>query len=488
VRRLSGTGRLAIALSVAAALLVPLVAVAASLGHHDRSPSAAPSFQRDVAPILREKCTGCHQVGGIAPFSLETPRQAQKWAQAIGAAVAARIMPPWPPGPASPDYVGQETRQLTAGQRSTIVRWTKAGGRASGPRVGKLPAAKTEVRAGERLLNLMMPSTYRPRAKAGATDDYRCFLLDPKLADDAYATSASIVPGARSIVHHVILFRIAGTAGPAARRLDAASPGQGWSCFGGIGVASGGMSDLESLDNAPWISAWAPGWGTGRMPDGTGVPMPKGSLVVMQVHYNLLNGYARDRSRTVLTLAPASAGLEAMQTVLLPAPVELACVKGEKGRLCNRDSALADIGRKYGSTAAFVPGGLLFICGQNAANPKPSTTSTCSRKLDRSATIHAVAGHMHLLGKSIRVELNPGTANARVLLDIPDWNFHWQNAYTLEQAVEASPGDVLRVTCRYEPARRHHGGHGIPKTPRYVLWGEGTTDEMCLGLLQVTRG
>jgi hypothetical protein len=25
-------------------------------------------------------------------------------------------------------------------------------------------------------------------------------------------------------------------------------------------------------------------------------------------------------------------------------------------------------------------------------------------------------------------------------------------------------------------------------TPRYVLWGEGTTDEMCLGLLLVAPG
>ncbi len=482
------TSRVILGAAVVAALLVPLVAVAASRGDGDREPAAAPSFRRDVAPILREKCTGCHQVGGIAPFSLESARQAQRWSQAIGAAVGARVMPPWPPGQASPDYIGQETRQLTARQRATIQAWAKAGGRASGPGPGKPPAVETDVRPGERLLSMTMASTYTPRAKGGATDDYRCFLLDPKLTEDSYATSAGIQPGARSIVHHVILFRIAAAAAPAARQLDSASPGVGWSCFGGIGVMSGGMSDLESLDNAPWIAAWAPGWGTGRLPDGTGVPLPKGSLVVMQVHYNLLNGHANDRSRAVLTVAPGSADLDSMQTVLLPAPVELACVKGEKGRLCKRDAALADLGRKYGSTAAFVPGGLLFVCGQNAASPKPSTTSTCARKLDRSATIHAVAGHMHLLGKSIRLELNPGTANARVLLDIPNWDFHWQNAYTLAHPVEAKPGDVLRVTCKYEPARRHHGGHGIPRTPRYVLWGEGTTDEMCLGLLQVTRG
>jgi hypothetical protein len=134
------------------------------------------------------------------------------------------------------------------------------------------------------------------------------------------------------------------------------------------------------------------------------------------------------------------------------------------------------------------PGALLFFCGKDAANPKATKTSTCDRTLSRPATIHLVAGHMHLLGKSIRVELNPGTAGRKVLLDIPRWDFHWQNVYALEQAVEAKPGDVLRVTCRFDPMRRQHGGHGIPPTPRYVLWGEGTTDEMCLGLVQVVRG
>ena len=468
--------------AVAVALAVPLVAVAAVGG--GREPSAAPSFQRDVAPILREKCLGCHQVGGIAPFSLQSPKQAQKWAQAIGAAVQAKVMPPWPPGPASPDYVGEESRQLTGQQRSTLVRWAKAGGKASGPAVRKPPAPKVDVRPGERLLTLSMPVTYKPSAKTGITDDYRCFLLDPKLADDAYATSASIVPGARSVVHHVILFRISATAAPAAKELDAASAGAGWSCFGGIGIMGGGGG---SLDSAPWIAAWAPGWGSGRLPEGTGVSLPKGSLVVMQVHYNLANGRSPDRSRAMFTLAPP-AGLDALETVLLPAPVELACMKGEKGRLCSRDAALADLGRKYGSLAAVAPGALLFFCGKDAANPKPTKTSTCDRTLTRPTTIHLVAGHMHLLGASIRVELNPGRADAKVLLDIPRWDFHWQNVYELEDAVEASAGDVLRVTCRHEPERRRDGGHGIPTTPRYVLWGEGTADEMCLGVVQVVRG
>jgi hypothetical protein len=74
-----------------------------------------------------------------------------------------------------------------------------------------------------------------------------------------------------------------------------------------------------------------------------------------------------------------------------------------------------------------------------------------------------------------------------VLLDIPHWDFHWQGAYTLARPVEAKAGDVVRVTCRHDATKRHHG-EGVPRTPRYVLWGEGTTDEMCLGILQVTDG
>ena len=87
---------------------------------------------------------------------------------------------------------------------------------------------------------------------------------------------------------------------------------------------------------------------------------------------------------------------------------------------------------------------------------------------------------MHLLGRSIRVELNPGTDRARVLLDIPRWDFHWQGAYTLAEPVVAERGDTVRVTCRHDATLRDG-------EPRYVVWGEGTTDEMCLGVLQVTR-
>jgi hypothetical protein len=482
--------RLAVAAAALVALAIPLAALAATRGGETpTSGRAAPSFTREVAPIVAEKCAGCHRAGGIAPFPLETARQISSRASLIGAAVEARVMPPWPPGRRSPAYVGQSERTLSAAQRETILAWAKAGGKVDGP--ARRPQAPTtpEVREGEVLLDVRMPVAYRPSAAKGVTDDYRCFLLDPGLTGDASVTSARVEPGQPKVVHHVILFRIGPAQVAGAKRLDAGSSGPGWSCFGGTGLPAGeGAGVADSLDDASWVTAWAPGWGGDRLPEGTGIPLSAGSQIVMQVHYNLLNGRAADRSRALLTVAPAAAGLEPLRTLLLPGPVELACAKGETGKLCDRNEALFELSRKYGADSALVPAFLLYLCRGSAATPRPSAVSTCDRRISTPTTIHVAAGHMHLLGAAIRIELNPGTPRARVLLDIPRWDFHWQNGYTLARPVKAEPGDVVRVTCRHDVRKRTRGEDGIPKTHRYVLWGEGTTDEMCLGVLQVTRG
>lgn len=467
----------AAAVAAAAATVVVLPALA--------SRSSAPDFARDVAPIVRETCLGCHRDGGIAPFAFRTERDLASRAPLLVAALEQRRMPPWPPSARSPRYVGQAQRTLDDRERGTLLRWARSqlvrpGTARHGTAIGSAPAPTTAPKAGESRLDLAMPVAYRPSGANGSTDDYRCFLLDPKLTQGAFVTSARIVPGDAAIVHHVILYRIPQTSVAQATALDRGAPGAGWTCFGGPGVGGGTSGNPRGfLDDAGWIAAWAPGFGADRFREGTGVDLPAGSRVVMQVHYNLSNDVRPDRSRAVLTTVPATTQLTPVQTMLVAAPVELACRRGETGKLCDRSAALFDQIDRFGSEAALIPAGLLYLCGKNAANPVARAVSTCDRAFTRPVTIQGVGGHMHLLGRSIRVDLNPGTPRARLLLEIPDWNFHWQAVYQLSTPVQVGPGDVVRVTCRFDTSRRQGA-------PRYVLWGEGTTDEMCLGILQVT--
>ncbi|WP_155992082.1 hypothetical protein [Nocardioides sp. URHA0032] len=341
------------------------------------------------------------------------------------------------------------------------------------------PGKHLPLRAGERRMTLTMPSAYTPSAPTGTgTDDYRCFLLDPHLKKDVWLTGSNVLPGNPAVVHHVILFRVPPEKVAEAEAKDAESPDdQGWTCFGGTGLAG----DFSNIDDASWLAAWAPGGDETKVQDGYGVRLDAGSRIVMQVHYNLLKGSAPDVSSTELRWTNGKRDLTPLHTYLMPAPVEMPCRPDhDDGPLCDRDAAVADVMSRFGS-AGNTNSLLHLLCGTEA---KPSNTTSCTRTVGRGMTVIGVAGHMHLLGRSIRIEVDPDTPDARTILDIPVWNFDNQGTKPI-QPVHLDPFDTVRVTCHHVQWLRDvlPAFQGIPD--KYVIWGEGTTDEMCLGMLQV---
>jgi hypothetical protein len=341
-------------------------------------------------------------------------------------------------------------------------------------------AVKPEpLRAGETRRSLRIPKTYTPSAPHGVgTDDYRCFLLDPHLTRDTFLTGTFVKPDNRNVVHHVILYRADPDQVAAAKQLDAKDPGEGWTCFG-----DSGLPNSSDLDDAPWLGAWAPGATESVDAPGFGTPLAAGSQIVMQVHYNLLGGPGPDRSATLLRLAPGTEHLTPLTTMLLPAPVELPCRPGHTDNpLCDRDAAVADVIKRFGPVGN--TNNLLdLFCDQD---PTPSQVTSCVRTINQPTTIRGVAGHMHLLGRSIKIEVNPGTPRAKTVLDIPVWDFDNQGSKPI-RPVKLDVGDTVKVTCKHVQWLRDKlpAFHGQPD--RYVVWGEGTQDEMCLGILTVTH-
>jgi hypothetical protein len=341
------------------------------------------------------------------------------------------------------------------------------------------PATSRPLRAGESRTTIAMPGSYTPSAPYGTgTDDYRCFLLDPGLQKDTWLTGTQVLPGNPEVVHHVILFRVPPEQVKAAEAKDAAEDGEGWTCFGGTG-----LDPFQNVDDAAWIGAWAPGGKESVVKPGYGMRMAKGSRIVMQVHYNLLAGVAPDTSAAQLRLAPGKRPYQALHTMLLPAPVELPCrAKHDDGPLCDRDASLADVKERFGAegnTADL----LHILCG---TTPKPGEVQSCVRTLAEPMTIHGVGGHMHLLGRSITIEVNPGTPEAKTILDIPVWDFDNQGSTPIAP-IHLDAFQQVKVTCRHVQWLRDKLPSFEGQPDRYVVWGEGTTDEMCLGLLQITR-
>jgi hypothetical protein len=331
-----------------------------------------------------------------------------------------------------------------------------------------------------------VPRPYRPAAPHGGTDDYHCFLLDPHLTGPAYITGIGFAPGNPSVVHHAILFQVPPEAVAAAERKDAATPGDGWTCFGGSGVPARSR-DARDLGNGGWLAAWAPGGRPLTYADDLGTRVAPGSRVVLQVHYNLLAGSGPDQTGLRLRLTPPRAGLKNLVTELFPGPVELPCTAAEHGPLCSRDVAIRDVAARFGPEVGQAAAGLQRLCGGDPRHPAPGSTQHCDRRITAPMTVRLAAGHMHLLGRSIRLTLNPGTPTERVILDVPSYDFDRQGATPLARPVTLRPGDVVRVTCTHDARVRAMVPMLAGQPPRYVVWGDGTSDEMCLGILAVTR-
>jgi hypothetical protein len=386
-------------------------------------------------------------------------------------------------GGTTPAAQPQQPAPRTAATAATTDTETHSGHASSGP-----PAKSRPLRAGERFMDLKMSEPYTPHPPNGGTDDYRCFIVDPKIAAATFLTGSQFQPQNAEVVHHAIFFKVDPQNVAEARSLDAADAGPGYTCFGGSGVG-GAEAEFRSAGgggSADWVAAWAPGIGEVLTPNKTGYLLEPGSELIMQVHYNLLAVQGKqvptDQSGIKLRLMDSRSRTTPLLTRLLPAPVELACPSGVTGPLCDRDASVFDVIKRFGDHAGGTVAGLNLLCNEGRA-PVASATQSCEQPVRSAGVVYAVNGHMHLLGKSIKIELNPGTPRAKVLLDNENYNFDDQSGKVLPTPVAIKPGDTLKVTCTHDADRRAKLAQLKGVAPRYVVWGDGSSDEMCLGIV-----
>jgi hypothetical protein len=390
------------------------------------------TYYRDVKPIMDQKCAQCHFDGGIAPVPFTTYDEVAPFAKLIQNDVSKGIMPPWRAAGDLDYYVAD--RRLNPEQKDTIVRWVKQGapkGKAS-QEPKHSPAAKRGL---ERVdLSLEMKEPYTPMIEP---DDYRCFVLEWPFEDTKYITGLGIEPGNRKTVHHSILYLIPPDKAQDTRDQDAAEDGPGYTCFG----TTGGQ--------AAWLTSYEPGGYGEPVPGNLGFEIEPGSLLVLQIHYNTLNDKTSDQSHVELML----------------------------------EDEVERVGQVSLIMNAQWPAGFMPIPA-NQPDVK-FTFQGRGQKLvaDTTYDLYWADLHMHALGSRGGIGIvRAGTNVVEPLLQIPDWAFEWQETYVFQKPVQLMPGDQLFVECHFDnTAPNQLVVQGQRLQPRDVNWGEGTTDEMCLG-------
>jgi hypothetical protein len=362
---------------------------------------------------------------------------------------------------------------------ATIAMGLAACGSSSSP-TAKAATTASSSGAPVSTLSLQSPNSYTPQAPSGGTDDYHCSLVNPHVTSNSYIVYSDFFPndGKSFEVHHAILFLVPPAEAQQANLAD--NGGKGWTCFGESVLPD---TSFTQVSDTPWLTAWAPGHGVDLAPKGTGVPFPAGSLVIMQVHYNLLEGDNPERPRLVLRTVPANANLTPLHLDLLPAPPDIPCPAGITGPLCNRAASLVDVGQRFGQSAVEFDNFLERFCrgASSAVDPPGGATTSCTWPAP-TGTIVRLTAHMHLLGQGMKFVLDPGTPNAKTLLNITNYNFDYQRSYEITP-ITTKRGDTIQVTCTYNPALRQELPQLRKLPPRYVVWGDGSSDEMCLGLV-----
>ncbi|HEY1064560.1 MAG TPA: alkyl hydroperoxide reductase, partial [Pirellulales bacterium] len=228
--------------------------------------------------------------------------------------------------------------------------------------------------------------------------------------------------------------------GRTARKLDAATPEPGYANFGGPGFLPSGALGGWSVGNTPR-----------PLPNGMGRYLKKGSDLVVQMHYHPTGKPETDQSELGLFFVKKPVAESLREPASLVGSIWVA----------NYEMDIPADARDYRRTASYT--------------------------LPKEVIMVGVVPHMHLLGKSMKVTAVLPDRSEKTLIDVPNWNYNWQDEYYFERPFKLPAGTRLDVSAAFDNSSDNPSNPSSP--PRRVTWGDGTKDEMlfCFFLLSAER-
>ena len=406
--------------------LAKCVLVCAALLDVAASLPAQVTFSHDVAPIIYSHCSGCHREGEAAPFSLMNYTDVAKHGKLIAAVTAARIMPPWKAEAAS--YAYKDWRGLSEADLKTIQTWVKLGmPEGEGASAPAPPKFTSGWQLGTPDLIVKMDKAF-PVPAEGA-DIYRYLRIALNLPEDKWIEAIELRPSSRQVVHHVLYFA---DSSEDAKRMEAAQDAN---------PASGMRINRDMVP----LGGVAVGAQPHLLPGGLALRLPKGTDLMFQYHFHPI-GKAESEQSTVGLYFAKQAPEHTLTNVQLPVA--------------------------YG----------LFSALDIAPGQKDFTVRD-SFVLPVDVEAISIGAHAHYIGKTMKMTATFPDGSVKILLQIKDWDFAWQDRYFFENPVLLPKGTKLDSEVSWDNSEENSKNPSRP--PVEVRWGEQTKDEMGAVTLQV---
>jgi hypothetical protein len=231
----------------------------------------------------------CHRAGEIAPFALTNYAEVAGWADTIVEVIEDGRMPPWHANPKHGKFANE--RKLTDNEKQLIAQWVKNGTPEGDPK--DLPKPKSYVSGWQlpREPDYVAPLTSKPhKVPAQGVIKYVHFIVGTSFKEDRWVEWAQIVPGNKSVVHHVLCWAVA----PGKIKEMAAAVGEG---------------------GAGFLAGYVPGQTAYTYPKGMAKRLPAGATLVFQVHYTPIGTAQEDQSKIGLIFADPKTVTHEVKTV-----------------------------------------------------------------------------------------------------------------------------------------------------------------------------
>ena len=403
----------------------------------------APTFSKDVAPIVYRKCVSCHRPGEIAPMSFITFQDVRPWARAIREKVMSRTMPPWDADPQHGTF--RNDRSLTQTEIDTILKWVDGGARQGNPsEMPPLPSLAAGWQIGTPDAVFEMPAEYQ--IAANGTIEYQYFEVPTNFKEDRWMQAGEARAGNREHVHHIIVSVVEPGQNtrpnvmtvkaivPDGETLAPRTPRQLTDAQRAL------LTQANRRANAITLVNWAVGEDAPIYRPGLAKRIPAGSTLVFQVHYTTNGAPATDRSKVGFIFAK-----EPPQREIRTATV------------ANAQFAIPP--------------------GVSAYQVEAEATFT------EDVNVWAMHPHMHLRGKDMTYTVIYPDGRREVVLRVPKYDFGWQTDYWLAEPLTLPKGSKLHVAAHFDNSAANRFN---PDPTATVRWGDQTWEEMMIGYFTYT--